>query len=70
MSKHEQTRLITFQQLKPEKGIGYTRMQLHRRMNEGTFPQAVRLSSKRIAWLEHEVDRWIVSLPRRPAGTE
>jgi predicted DNA-binding transcriptional regulator AlpA len=52
-------RVISFAQLKPEKGVPFTRRWLARMIGEGTFPKPVRLSARRIAWREEDVDRWI-----------
>jgi prophage regulatory protein len=60
-SRPKQIRLIIFQELRSVKGIAYSRMQLSRLMKAGIFPQAIRLSSSRIAWVEAEVDAWIAA---------
>jgi len=54
-------RLVCFSQLKPEKGIAYTRRHLQRLAKTGKFPAPVPLSEARIAWLEAEVDDWIAA---------
>ncbi len=63
-------RLITFKELGPKKGINYSRDHLRRKCRAGEFPQPVPVSSRRIAWLESEVDRHIEELvARRNRGT-
>jgi prophage regulatory protein len=52
-------KLITFSQLRPEKGIPYCRVHLMRKVASGEFPQPVDLSDRRIAWIESEVDEWV-----------
>jgi prophage regulatory protein len=52
-------RLIDFKRLGPEKGIGYSRDHLRRKVKDGEFPQPVSISSRRIAWIETEIDRWL-----------
>ena len=52
-------KLITFAELKPQKGIGYCRIHLMRKVEAGEFPQPVQLSDRRIAWIEEEVDGWV-----------
>ncbi len=52
-------RLIPYDQLKPEKGIGYSKTQLWRLMKAGKFPRAVKLGESRNAWVEAEIDAWI-----------
>jgi prophage regulatory protein len=52
-------KLIDFKQLKPEKGIPYSRDHLRRRCKAGTFPMPIKLSDRRIAWIEAEVDAFV-----------
>jgi prophage regulatory protein len=49
-------RLLTFSQLKPEKGWPYCRDHTRRLVKAGEFPAPVPLSEKRVAWVEAEVD--------------
>jgi prophage regulatory protein len=58
-------RLISFEQLKPEKGIGCSRDHLRRKIAAGEFPKPISVSSARIAWIEAEIDSW---LAERVAG--
>ena len=63
-----QSKIISYEDLKPVKGISYSRMQLSRLMKDGKFPAKVQISSKRIGWLEHEIDAWIAKkVKARPA---
>ena len=57
-------KLISFSDLKPYKGIGYSRDHLRRMVKEGRFPRPMNLSSARIAWQEAEVDAWIEAKAR------
>jgi prophage regulatory protein len=52
-------RLITFSELRPLKGIGYSRDHLRRKTRAGEFPQPIALSERRIGWVEAEVDTWL-----------
>jgi len=52
-------RLISFKQLRPEKGIEYSRDHLRRMCAEGRFPKPVRLSAARIYFKEDEIDAYI-----------
>jgi predicted DNA-binding transcriptional regulator AlpA len=56
-------RFISYSELRTQKGIGYTRQQLRRKVKDGSFPTPVPIGDRefnpRIAWLEHEVDAWI-----------
>ena len=33
--------------------------EIYRHLEAGTFPQQIRLGTKAVAWLEHEIDAWI-----------
>jgi prophage regulatory protein len=52
-------RLITFGELRPAKGINYSRDHLRRKCNAGEFPRPIPVSDRRIAWIEKEVDQWL-----------
>jgi predicted DNA-binding transcriptional regulator AlpA len=44
--------------------VGVTYPTIWKLMRQGTFPRSVVIGGK-VAWLEHEVDAFIASLPRR-----
>jgi predicted DNA-binding transcriptional regulator AlpA len=52
-----------------ERGITYSPSQLNRKMNNGTFPQAVKGTSKENCWVEEEINDYlkaqIAARPRR-----
>lgn len=52
-------RVLSFEQLKPEKGIPHCRQHLHRLIKAGEFPRPVKVGLARNAWLESEVDAWL-----------
>ncbi|MFI5016055.1 MAG: helix-turn-helix transcriptional regulator [Hyphomicrobiales bacterium] len=52
-------RLISFDRLAPEKGIDYSRDHLRRKVAAGEFPKPIPISTKKIAWVEAEVDAWL-----------
>jgi prophage regulatory protein len=54
-------RFICYDELKPKKGIGYSKTQLWRKEKDGTFPRRVRIGAQRHAWLENEIDNWIAA---------
>jgi prophage regulatory protein len=68
-------KLLDYRQLKPEKGVSYSREHLARLIKAQRFPSPVVLSTddrgtpKRIAWLEAEIDAWIAdaAAKRQPA---
>jgi predicted DNA-binding transcriptional regulator AlpA len=49
-------KLITFHQLKSEKGHPFTRIHTMRLVKAGKFPAPLQLSEHRIAWAEDEID--------------
>jgi prophage regulatory protein len=51
-------KFLSYSELKPVKGIGYTRRHLRDLVAEGKFPRPVQLSEARIAWVEDEIDTW------------
>ncbi len=61
-------RIITFGRLRPEKGIGYSRDHLRRKVRDGSFPTPIPLSESRIGWIEAEIDRWIEERAAQRAG--
>lgn len=44
------------------RGVNYTNQHLLRLEKAGKFPQRVRLSAIRVAWLQDEIDGWIAAL--------
>lgn len=52
-------RLLPFNSIKEEKGIGYSRVHLARLIDAGKFPRPVAVGGNRIAWVESEIDQWI-----------
>jgi prophage regulatory protein len=61
-------KLITFNQMKSDKGVPYCRVHLMRKVDAGEFPRPVTLSGKRIAWIEKEIDAWIADKAERRAA--
>jgi prophage regulatory protein len=52
-------RLLNYDDLKSEKGIGYSKVQLWRLEKVAAFPKRVPLGRGRHGWAEHEIDAWI-----------
>ena len=50
--------------------INLSRVTIWRLENEGKFPQRIRISTKRISWLEDEVTKWIEKRPRVVSESE
>ncbi|MFZ5703028.1 MAG: helix-turn-helix transcriptional regulator [Pseudomonadota bacterium] len=40
---------------------GLSRSTIYRKINEGTFPQQVRVGLNSVGWLDSEVSRWIAN---------
>jgi prophage regulatory protein len=55
-------RLLSFPQLRTEKGIDYSRQHIHRLIRAGKFPRPIKLSGMEGGankWLEDEIDRHV-----------
>jgi hypothetical protein len=52
-------KLIPFERLGSDKGIYYSRDYLRDLVENCEFPEPIPVSSRRIAWLEAEIDEWI-----------
>jgi prophage regulatory protein len=51
--------VLRFRDLKPRKGIDFSRMHLARLEAAGRFPRRIRLSENSVAWYENEIDAWL-----------
>jgi prophage regulatory protein len=61
-------KLLSFHELRPQKGIRYCRDHLRRKIAAGEFPKPIRVSDNHIAWLEEEIDRYIEQLVAKRDG--
>lgn len=52
-------RALRYEQLKSEKGIGWSRQYIRRLEKAGRFPYHFNVGPNTIAWLEEELDAWI-----------
>ncbi len=52
-------KILTVADLKPEKGINYSRSHLYRLVAAGRFPRPLRLGVGRIGFIESELDDWL-----------
>jgi predicted DNA-binding transcriptional regulator AlpA len=51
---------MSYNQLKQKFGDGfYSRDHLRRKCNAGEFPLPVRISDRRIGWIEEEIETWL-----------
>ena len=64
IQKGPASRLLTYSQLEPLKGISYSRQHLYRMEKAGKFPHRFQLSPGERArkfWWEREIDEWLKS---------
>ena len=55
-------KVLLFRDLRPEKGIAFSRQHVFRKVRAGTFPKPIKLGEGERAtnaWLESEVDAWV-----------
>jgi predicted DNA-binding transcriptional regulator AlpA len=57
-------KVIPYAQLKPVKGITYSKRHLMRLVLAGKFPAPLELGDGRVAWIDSEIDEHLQSLPR------
>lgn len=53
-------KVLLYEDLRPNKGIHYSKVQLWRKVKEKSFPSPIKLGAGRNGWVEHEIDEWIV----------
>jgi prophage regulatory protein len=54
-------KLLGIDELKPIKGVPYSKPHLWRLIRAGKFPRPIRLGQNRIAFPESEIDDWVRS---------
>lgn len=54
-------KVIALKDLKPVKGIGYSRVHIGRMVKVGAFPSPIKLGGNRVAFVETEIDDWLKS---------
>ena len=52
-------RVLIFPELKSEKGIPWSRVEIWRKEKAGKFPKRIKLGDRAIAWIESEIDGWL-----------
>jgi prophage regulatory protein len=52
-------RILSFEDLRSEKGIPYSKVHLWRLERDRKFPKRVPLGQSRHGWVESEIDDWI-----------
>jgi prophage regulatory protein len=53
-------RLLSYDELRRQKGIPYSKVHLWRLERAGKFPRRVQLGENRHGWLESEIDDWLL----------
>jgi prophage regulatory protein len=53
-------RILSFDELRPAKGIPYSKVHIWRLEREGKFPKRVPLGASRHGWVDTEIDDWLV----------
>ncbi len=59
-------RMLSYKDLKPEKGIPYSEEWLRELVKAGKFPKPIRLGGNRIAFIETDIDRWLKDRAAEP----
>ena len=54
-------KVLTYDDLKPQKGISYSKVQIWRLEKNSKFPKRVQLGPDRHGWLDSEIDEWIMA---------
>jgi prophage regulatory protein len=52
-------RLLSYDELRSEKGIRWTRVHLARLTRLNKFPKPVKPGEQTVAWIEGEIDQWL-----------
>ena len=55
--KIENLRLIRRKEVQAKTGLGAS--SIYAMIQQGTFPKAINISERRVAWIESDVDQWI-----------
>jgi prophage regulatory protein len=63
-------RILSFEDLRSEKGIPYSKVHLWRLERDGKFPKRVPLGQSRHGWLDSEIDGWITARMAERDGME
>jgi predicted DNA-binding transcriptional regulator AlpA len=63
-------KVLSFDRLSAEKGISWGRDHLRRKIKNREFPAPIQMSSRRIAWTEESIDRWLAERPTAASAAE
>ena len=59
-------RLMRRQEVEEVTGLGHST--IYRKMDDGTFPQSVKVTSRSVRWRESDIEAWMESLPVTGVG--
>jgi prophage regulatory protein len=54
-------KVLTYDDLRPQKGISYSKVQIWRLEKNNKFPKRIQLGPGRHGWLDSEIDEWIMA---------
>jgi prophage regulatory protein len=54
-------KILTYDDLRPQKGISYSKVQIWRLEKQSKFPKRLRLGPSRHGWLDSEIAEWIMA---------
>ncbi len=60
--KNETVRLLRLPDVRSRTGLG--KSAIYAKVAANAFPQPVAVSERAVAWYEHEIEAWILALPR------
>jgi prophage regulatory protein len=63
-------RLLSYDELRPLKGIPYSKVHIWRLERDGKFPKRVPLGQSRHGWLDSEINEWITARMAERDGME
>ena len=58
-------RILSFSELKADKGIKFSRQHVHRLVQAGSFPRPVKVGANTNGWIESEVDEYLIGCVNR-----
>jgi prophage regulatory protein len=54
-------KILSYDDLEPEKGIRFSRQWIHKLVKGGRFPKPVKLGGQTTGFVESEIDAWIAA---------
>jgi prophage regulatory protein len=61
-ARRSRQRILSYQQLRDEKGIRFSRQWILKLIQAGKFPRSVKLGAASVGFIEAEIDSWIDGL--------